>query len=129
MEILSRLQLVTKSLDHIHQYPKVGTLFKKRVAGVGTYLVIMRWVWRFRKTLVCSCEVRFRGVVNHVIWVFYIGNTEKCHFLAFFCNFEPFNNVFMKFLSWVKLFIRIWYTFWKKYFFIPCPVLDIWCHL
>ena len=27
------------------------------------------------------------------IWVFYIGNTEKCHFLALFCHFEHFNVI------------------------------------
>ena len=48
------------------------------------------------------------------ILVFYIGHTEKCQFLALCWHFEAFNIVFMKFLSLVKLFIRIWYTFWKK---------------
>ena len=53
---------------HVHQYQKVPPLFKKSLGEprVRTYLVISRRVWRFRKTLVCSCEVRLREVVNEV---------------------------------------------------------------
>ena len=46
----------------------------------------------------------------------YIGNIEKCHFLTLFCNFEPFNIVFMKFWSWVKFFNRIFLICKKKKF-------------
>ena len=49
------------------------------------------------------------------IWVFCIGNTRKCHFLAYICYFEHFKMV-LKYLSWVKLISKTISTFWEKNF-------------
>ena len=55
-----------------------------------------------------------------------------CHFsliLPLNWRFKPWNLVFRKRWSWLKLFNTIRETFWKKNNFIPCPISNIWRHL
>ena len=62
-------QTYTVTLTSIKKWLLSTILFKiksRREARNGTYLVISGWAWTFRKTLVCSCEVWLREIVNPV---------------------------------------------------------------
>ena len=94
-------------IGQIHQYRKVPPLFKKNLGGarVGTYSVISSVMGLEAQKnlglLMCS-EVEGGSspcfYKTAFIWVFYIGDTEKCHFLALYAILSPLTLFYAVFI-------------------------------